>query len=115
MGPLSTRASGNVPRYYEMISNGIMSDYARWLDAFQLAYRAPTLVSEVECPECGFRELQAAVCYLARRHRSGQCGVLVQPLPNRHRARPGPRPESGQRVPREGATIPAYRIVPPPG
>jgi len=92
-----------------------MASFKQWLEAFQQIYHlSPERASEVECPNCGARELQLRfVTYRpdGEAHMAFWCGNCLEGIS----LGPSEVPEAYHRVRREEANIPDYRIVPPSG
>jgi hypothetical protein len=93
----------------------LTASYDQWLEVFQLAYRAPQLVSELACPNCDARELHLRfLLYEDQGHEANAvfwCGSCLEGMA------PGPSEVPGGCTPvrREDAGVPNYRIVPPAG
>ena len=92
-----------------------MVSYDEWLNAFQLAYRAPERVAELACPNCGARELRLLFILQGGRGNEADavfwCGSCLEGMP------PGPSevPAGCRPVRLEDAGVPNYRVVPPTG
>lgn len=89
-----------------------MASFEQWLEALQPVYLSAKRASELICPNCGARALQLRfVTYLpdGEAHAVFWCGNCLEGIA------PGPSkvPAAYQRVRRDDANIPNYRVVPP--
>lgn len=90
--------------------------YEVWLDSYEEAYRNPRIVTSQTCPNCGARgtlqlffvveeedDVRSSAAYWCD---NCHYGIFLAPCLS---------PPEGQRVLRDVAEIPDYKIVPPGG